>query len=132
MRKCLTSITLLLALAGVRGLAAQSLPLETETGLAVTNALLYPRQTYAGRDSDGVPFYVERPFSSDERRLLRQQFGIEEPGRLYLSDSTAGAYLMYDTERDPGAGRLVRTYRVGAESIRHEGETWEELERRIR
>ncbi len=132
MRKCLTPITLFLALTGVSGLAAQSLTLETETGLALSNALLYPRDTYAGRDADGVPFYVERPFSSEERRLLRRHFGIEEPGRLYLSDSTSGAYLMYDTERDPGAGRLVRTYRVGAESIRHEGETWEELERRIR
>jgi hypothetical protein len=123
-------MTLLLTLVGTPALAAQSLTLET--GLALTNALLYPRETYAGRDADGVPFYVERPFSAEERRLLRQHFGIEEPGRLYLSDSTPGAYLMYDTERDPGTGRLVRTYRVGAESIRREGETWEELERRIR
>ena len=75
---------------------------------------------------------MERPFSAEERRLLREHFGIEEPGRLYLSDSTSSAYLMYDTERDPGAGRLVRTYRVGAESIRRQGETWEELERRLR
>lgn len=132
MRKCLTPIVLLLALTGVTGLSAQSLTLETETGLALTNALLYLREAYAGRDADGVPFYVERPFSSEDRRLLRRYFGIEEPGRLYLSDSTPGAYLVYDTERDPGTGRLVRTYRVGAESIRREGETWEELERRIR
>jgi len=132
MRKCLTSVTLSIALAAAPPLAAQSLALETEAGLAVTHALLYPRETYAGRDSEGVPYYVERPFSLEERRLVREYFGIEEPGRLYLSDSTSGAYLMYDTERDPGAGRLVRTYRVGAESIRRQGETWEQLEQRLR
>jgi hypothetical protein len=132
MRKCLTPITLLLSLAGVPGLTAQALTLGTASGLALTNAMLFPRETYAGRAPDGVPFYVERPFSREERRLLRRHFGIEEPGRLYLSDSTAGGYLMYDTERDPGAGLLVRSYRVGAESVRREGETWEELERRLR
>jgi hypothetical protein len=63
--------------------------------------------------------------------LLREHFGIEEPGRLYLSDTTTEAYLNYDTERDPGAGRLVRSYRVGAASVRLPGETWEQLERRL-
>lgn len=36
-----------------------------------------------------------------------------------------------DTERDPGAGRLIRSYRVGAPSVRFPGETWEQLERRL-
>ena len=103
-----------------------------ETGLAAATAHLYPRETYAGRAPDGVPHYTERPFSPEERRLLRKHFGIEEPGRLYLSDSTPEGSLLYDTERDPGAGRLVRTYRVGAPSIRRPGETWERLERRLR
>ncbi len=110
---------------------AMALAVETETGMAAASALLYPGETYAGRDPDGVPYYSERPFSLEERRLLREHFGIEEPGRLYLSDSSAAASLMYDTERDPGAGRLVRTYRVGAPSIRRYGETWEQLERRL-
>jgi hypothetical protein len=30
--------------------------------------------------------------------------------RVNLSDTSAQAYLNYDTERDPGAGRLVRTW----------------------
>jgi hypothetical protein len=111
--------------------APASIALMTETGFAAATALLYSRDTYAGRDSEGAPHYTERPFSLEERRLLREHFGIEEPGRLYLSDSSAAGYLMYDTERDPGTGRLVRTYVVGAESIRHHGETWEELERRL-
>ena len=51
--------------------------------------------------------YIRRPFSLEERRLLREHFGIEEPGRLYLSDTSDAAYLNYGTERDPGAGRLA-------------------------
>jgi hypothetical protein len=87
--------------------------------------------SYAGRDATGVPHYITRPFSADERQLLRR-FGIEDPSRLYLSDSSETGHLNYDTERDPGAGRLVRSYRVGAVSIRRPGESWEALERRLR
>lgn len=92
----------------------------------------HTRESYAGRDTAGVPHYIKRAFSEEERQLLRQHFGIEDPSRLYLTDSTPGAYLTYDTERDPGAKRLVRSYRVGAASVRLPGETWEELERRLR
>jgi hypothetical protein len=113
-----------------QGSGRLAIVLAAETGTA-THAMLYSRETYAGRAPDGVPYYTERPFSAEERRLLRNHFGIEEPGRLYLSDSSTTAYLQYDTQRDPGASRLVRTYRVGAESIRWPGETWEQLERRI-
>ena len=74
------------------------------------SARVYPVALYAGRDEHGIPRYIQRPFSDEERRLLREHFGIEEPGRLYLSDTVAGAHLNYDTERDPGAGRLVRSY----------------------
>jgi hypothetical protein len=56
-------------------------------------AATYPRELYAGRDDEGVPRYLQRDFSDDERRLLREQFGIEEPARLYLSDTLAGASL---------------------------------------
>jgi hypothetical protein len=88
--------------------------------------------SYAGRDAEGVPHYATRPFSLEEREVLRRRYGIEDPTRLYLSDSTSTGHLNYDTERDPGAGRLVRSYRVGAASIRRDGETWEALERRLR
>lgn len=109
-----------------------SLAMAVAGGLAAVNAVAYPPMSYAGRDSAGVPHYVERPFTSEERWLLRRRFGIEEPGRLYLSDSSDTGHLNYDTEHDPGAGRLVRSYRVGAPSIRLPGESWEELERRLR
>jgi hypothetical protein len=102
-----------------------------EAALLAVTTTGYPRDAYAGRDEYGVPRYLKRPFSAEERRLLRKHFGIEDPGRLYLSDTTAGAYLTYDTELDPGDDRLVRSYRVGAASVRRPGETWEELERRL-
>jgi len=90
----------------------------------------YPRASYAGRDERGVPRYIQRFFSDEERRLLRDQFGIEEPQRLYLSDATGGT-LTYDSDWDGGERDLVSSYRVGAASVRQPGETWEELERRL-
>ena len=94
-------------------------------------AAAYPRELYAGRDVEGVPRYIQRAFSDDERRLLREQFGIEEPARLYLSDTLPGASLTYDSDWDQGERHLVSSYRVGAPSVRQPGETWEALERRL-
>ena len=88
-------------------------------------------ESYMGRDRDGVPHYIQRPFSAQERRLLREQFGIEDPGRLYLSDSSPHRYLVYDTDRDR-EGVVVMSHRVGAASLRTPGESWEQLERRAR
>jgi hypothetical protein len=105
--------------------------LATEAAVRAVTTRIYPAALYAGRDEAGIPRYIRRTFSDQERRVLREHFGIEEPGRLYLSDTTAAAYLNYDTEPDPGAGRLVRSYRVGAPSVRLPGETWEQLERRL-
>jgi hypothetical protein len=87
--------------------------------------------SYMGRDEDGVPHYIQRAFTAEERQLLREQFGIEDPGRLYLSDSSSHRYLVYDTERDR-EGVLVTSARVGAASVRRPGESWEQLERRVR
>ena len=91
----------------------------------------YPRESYAGRDEAGVPRYLQRAFTQEERDLLRKQFGVEEPSRLYLSDTLPGASLTYDSDWDRGERDLVGTYRVGAPSVRQPGETWEELERRL-
>jgi hypothetical protein len=90
----------------------------------------YPRASYAGRDEHGVPRYIQRFFPEEERRLLRDQLGIEEPQRLYLSDTTGGT-LTYDSDWDGGERDLVSSYRIGAASVRQPGETWEELERRL-
>jgi hypothetical protein len=108
-----------------------------ETGASVGSAraagasAAYPRASYAGRDESGVPRYLQRLFSDEERRLLREQFGIEEPQRLYLSDTLPSASLVYDSDWDRGERDLVSSYRVGAPSVRQPGETWEELERRL-
>ena len=91
----------------------------------------YPRAAYAGRDERGVPRYLGRAFSEEERDLLRREFGIEEPQRLYLSDTLPGATLTYDTDWDRGERDLVSSYRMGAASVRQPGESWEELERRL-
>jgi hypothetical protein len=120
------------ARAQVREGVSTSITMALAGGLAAVNAVAHPPMSYAGRDAAGVPHYLTRPFSPDERELLRRRFGIEDPSRLYLSDSTDQGHLNYDTERDPGATRLVRSYRVGAASIRLPGESWEELERRLR
>jgi hypothetical protein len=133
-----TRLALLLAGASPLPGAAQatgglttSLAMATEAAIRAVTEPAWPVADYAGRDETGVPRYIQRPFSVEERHLLREHFGIEEPGRLYLSDTSSDAYLNYDTERDPGAGRLVRSYRVGAPSVRLAGETWEELEQRL-
>jgi D-alanyl-D-alanine carboxypeptidase len=133
-----TRLALLLAGASPLPGAAQatgglttSLAMATEAAIRAVTEPAWPVAGYAGRDDAGVPRYIQRVFSAEERDLLREHFGIEEPGRLYLSDTSSDAYLNYDTERDPGAGRLVRSYRVGAPSVRLPGETWEELERRL-
>ena len=129
----LVALFSILPLAPLAGQASDGFTtrLAMASGITAMHVLWYPRASYAGRDEAGVPRYVRRGFSEDERRRLREHFGIEDPTRLYLSDSTASGYLVYDTQRDPGAGRLVRSYRVGAVSIRRPGETWEQLERRL-
>ena len=81
-------------------------------------AAAYPRELYAGRDDDGVPRYIQRAFSDDERRLLREQFGIEEPARLYLSDTLPGASLVYDSAVRPAFERLLASARQAGFRVR--------------
>ena len=108
-----------------------SLAAAAEAAIHAMTTTDYPRAAYAGRDEAGVPRYIQRPFSAGERQVLREHFGIEDPNRLYLFDTTPGAPLVYDTEHDPGDHHLVHSYRVGAASVRLPGESWEELERRL-
>jgi hypothetical protein len=87
--------------------------------------------SYAGSDARGVPHYFTKQLSSEERRLLRTAYGIEEPARLYLSDSTADRLLKYDTRVKSCARCYVNSYRVGFVSIRRRRESWDQLERRV-
>jgi hypothetical protein len=80
---------------------------------------------YAGHDAHHRPRYVQRRFTDEERQLLRDAFGIADPNRLWLPDSSTTAVLRYDA-----ATGLVA--RVGYGSMRRPGETWEQFGERIR
>jgi hypothetical protein len=82
-------------------------------------------------DMRGVPRYIDRPFTQEERALLRAAFGIDDPSRLYLADSTDGGRLKYDTKIKRCLLCYVNSYGVGFVSVRLPGETWEEAEQRV-
>jgi len=85
-----------------------------------------------GATNHAIPRYLSTPLSPVDADLLRRAYGIEDPSRLYLSDSTDGGTLKYDTQKKTCAGCLVNSYHVGYVSIRKPGESWEEAERRVR
>jgi hypothetical protein len=88
-------------------------------------------EQYMGHDSRGVPHYATRAFTDEERALLRRVYGVEDPTRLYVSDSTDAGVLKYDTQRKTCATCYVNSYRLGFISVRLPSETWEEAERRV-
>ena len=90
-------------------------------------------ESYEGVDSHGIPHYAtSADFSRDDARVLRMAYGIEDPRRLYVSDSTEEGLLKYDTQLKRCATCYVNSYRVGFVSVRRTGESWEEAERRVR
>ncbi len=91
-----------------------------------------PTASYSRTDFRGIPHYVNRPFTSDERAILRQAFGVVSPSHIYLSDSTTDGVLKYDPEVKPCAWCYVDSFRLGFISVRKPGESWDELERRVR
>jgi hypothetical protein len=82
--------------------------------------------------ASAIPSYTTRQFTPDERALLRRVYGIEDPSRLYLLDESEEGVLKYDTERKTCPSCLVNSYRIGFESVRRPGESWEEVERRVK
>jgi hypothetical protein len=86
----------------------------------------------AGHDARGIPHYDRRTFSSEERSLLRRVYGVEDPARLYVSDSTEDGLVKYDTQVKRCLTCYVNSYTLGFVSIRRPGESWEALERRVR
>jgi hypothetical protein len=91
-----------------------------------------PLPPYAGTDARGIPRYARRTFTDEERRLLRDIYGIEDPNRLYVSDSTEDGLLKYDTRVKRCRSCYVNSYRLGFISVRRPGESWEQAERRVR
>ncbi len=110
-------------LRGAFGRAASAVGLRSRAGA------LPP---YTGTDARGIPHYARRSFTDEERRLLRDIYGVENPDRLYVSDSTEDGLLKYDTRVKRCRTCYVNSYRVGFISVRRPGESWEQAERRVR
>jgi hypothetical protein len=73
-------------------------------------------------------------FSAEDRLVLLQAYGIDDPTRLYLPDSSPGAILRYDLRLpapSPLTGRHQLTARVGYPSARRRGESWEAFALRV-
>ena len=87
---------------------------------------------YKGVDARGIPHYYARTLSAADADLLRRAYGIEDPHRLYVSDSTEEGILKYDTQRKRCLTCYVNSYRVGYVSVRRPRESWEHAEARVR
>ena len=87
---------------------------------------------YEGVDVRGIPHYYALPVPAADADLLRRAYGIEDPRRLYVSDSTEEGVLKYDTQRKRCLTCYVNSYRVGYVSVRRPGESWEQAEGRVR
>ncbi|MGH7617175.1 MAG: hypothetical protein ACREPM_08115 [Gemmatimonadaceae bacterium] len=86
---------------------------------------------YEGHDSRGVPRYATQPFSQEDSLILRRAYGVEDPHRLYVSDSTDKGILEYDTRTKQCRSCLVNSYDIGFTSVRRPDESWEQAERRV-
>ena len=87
---------------------------------------------YEGVDSRGIPHYATVTLSAADADVLRRAYGIEDPHRLYVSDSTEEGILKYDTQKKRCPTCYVNSYRIGYVSVRREGESWDQAERRVR
>lgn len=52
-----------------------AIAMATEAAVRVVTTRLYPAALYAGHDEDGIPRYIQRAFTNEERRQLRERFG---------------------------------------------------------
>ena len=113
-------------------------PAPAQTAAADRRSSIVPADTidsvppYTGTDGRGIPNYARREFTAEERAMLRDAYGVEDPSHLYVSDSTDDGLLKYDPQIKPCRTCYVNSYRIGFISIRRRGESWEQLERRVR
>ncbi len=103
-----------------------SLPADTTQDVSTNPA------AYEGVDARGIPHYASVDLSSADADVLRRAYGIEDPHRLYVSDSTEEGILKYDTQRKRCLTCTVNSYRIGYVSVRRAGESWDQAERRVR
>ena len=106
------------------GVTVRSSPLPPHT-------FSVPASAYTGTDSKGIPRYATLRVSPEDSVILRRVYGIEDPRRLYVSDSTPQGLLKYDTQTKRCRACYVNSYRVGYVSVRKPGESWEQAERRV-
>lgn len=117
--------------AGIAETRAAARPADSGAILSHMVPPLHSAIAYTGHDVRGIPYYARRTFSAEERKLLRAAYGVENPNRLYVSDSTPEGVLKYDTQVKRCAACYVNSYRVGFVSIRQRAESWDQLERRV-
>ncbi|HST07844.1 MAG TPA: hypothetical protein VLJ83_06700 [Gemmatimonadaceae bacterium] len=91
-----------------------------------------PPARYSGSDDRGVPHYFDGKLDPDAIGVLRRAFGVVATAHLYISDSSSAGLLKYDPQAKSCATCYVNSYRIGFISIRRPGESWEDLERRLR
>jgi hypothetical protein len=105
-------------------------------------AVRAPSSRPTPRAASGSAREASRALHAHERALLRSVFGIDDADRLYTSDTTAGAVLLYKAVptacRDGGASARRGTglcrpvpVRVGLVSPRRPGETWDAFVARV-
>jgi hypothetical protein len=90
--------------------------------------------SYAGRTRSGRPRYVGNAFNAEDRAALLRAYGIDDPSRLYLPDSSPGAILRYDLRVPaplPLGNEHLLTARVGYPSARRRGESWDAFAARV-
>jgi Bacterial protein of unknown function (DUF882) len=109
----------------------QSACTKNASARSATGAVDPTHYSYSGTDARGIPRYVNRTFTSDERAILERAFGIVSPSHIYLSDSTEDGVLKYDPEVKRCGWCYVDSFRLGFVSVRNSGETWDDLERRV-
>jgi hypothetical protein len=89
---------------------------------------------YAGAGRDGRPRYVGDVLPPEDRAAMLQAFGVDDPSRLYLPDSSPGAILRYDLRTPaplPLGSEHQLTVRVGYPSARRRGESWDAFAARV-
>lgn len=122
--------------AAVLLLASLAHPLSAQAHAPAADTIerdVFDANRYEGADSHGIPRYATSiTLSPAEADLLRRAYGVEDPHRLYLSDSTDEALLKYDTQVKRCFSCYVNSYRVGFVSVRRADETWEQAESRVR
>lgn len=102
-------------------------------GAADTTSESFDSHPYDGVNSRGFPNYATGvTLSRSDAAILLRAYGVEDPRRLYIPDSTEDGLLKYDRQVKRCPKCYVNSDRIGSVSVRRMGESWEKGERRVR